>query len=272
MLYGQQDGLVEYQGFTNALFEGDGQYGPGSTFAAASNTAASRSIPRPNTIAPARGAASQSQSQSQSQSAAAAAAAAASDASGEFPLVVFPIGGPGAGKSTQSALLSARLGFALVSCEAELSAALDDPASPYAGAIRQAAAAGRLVPVDVVVAVLRDAMERHFQQGRLNFVVDGFPRSVAHLAAWTDLMGKYTQPPLFVLLDCPPEALIGRADDALDAVDAPPLEARLRAFEQDTLPLCEALAQQGQLLVVDGVQSPNAVFSAIAEAMGAPAN
>jgi UMP-CMP kinase len=269
------DGLVDYLAFTNSLFGEDDLFGPVAAAtaraAAATGKAAAAAAGRPVRFEPSSSAALDIPAPNGVSVSYSSSASAATAGAGEFPLVVFPLGGPSSGKTMQADLLAARLGFAYVSTEEELAAQLDAPASAYAASIKQAVAAGKIVPVDVVVAVVRDAMEAHFRQGRLNFVVDGFPRSRAHYGAWNDLMGRYTQPPLFVLLDCPPEALVARARSKGQSADAPPLEARLRAFEAETLPLCEQLASQGQLLVVDGLQAPNAVFASIAEALGATA-
>lgn len=178
-----------------------------------------------------------------------------------FPAVLFLLGGPCSGKTEQSAKLVNNLGFAHINVRSAIFAHYSDASSKYHSVVRECLTSGQLIPVEIVVAIIRETMEERYQAGHLNFVIDGFPRSKRHLAAWNNIMGKYCRPPVFVLLDTPAEVLAKRAQQI--GLPQEEFEKELAVFETEQLPLCEWLAVNNVLQVVSGEDSPSAVHSRI---------
>ncbi len=193
------------------------------------------------------------------------AAAAADD--DDFPAVLFLLGAPCSGKSEQGHRLAAQLGFAHIETQALLQQALADKSNKYSSIISKALESGAVVPVEVVIAVIRDAMNAQFKQGFFNFVIDGFPRNKSHLTAWNELMGKYCKPPAFVLLDCHPNTLMNRASN--DGIPQDQFELMCEAFNKETMVLCEWLAVHNRLSVVHGDDDSDTVFAHIVEVIDA---
>jgi hypothetical protein len=72
---------------------------------------------------------------------------------------VFVLGGPGAGKGTMCELAEIRLGWTHLST-VDLLHAEQEAGGPTTEVIREYIAAGKLVPNEIVVRLLKDAMER----------------------------------------------------------------------------------------------------------------
>lgn len=97
------------------------------------------------------------------------------------PNVVFVLGGPGAGKGTMCALAEVQLGWTHVST-GDLLRAEQEAGRPTTEIIKEYIAAGKLVPNEIVVRLLKDAMEVTTRTtGKRNFLIDGFPRSLSNL-------------------------------------------------------------------------------------------
>src|ERR1700761_1387521 len=73
-------------------------------------------------------------------------------------LVVFVLGGPGAGKGTQCANLVRDYGFTHLSAGDLLRAEQNRPGSKVGEEIRRCIREGEIVPMEVTVGLLRDAM------------------------------------------------------------------------------------------------------------------
>jgi adenylate kinase family enzyme len=67
---------------------------------------------------------------------------------------------------------------------------------PTTDIIKSYIAAGKLVPDEIVVRLLKGAMEHTARtSGRRNFLIDGFPRSFANLEAWSADFGREAELP-----------------------------------------------------------------------------
>src|SRR5688572_6038725 len=93
--------------------------------------------------------------------------------------IIVLMGAPGAGKGTQARLLHERLNLPQIST-GDMFRALKDAQTPLAAEVRALMAAGRLVPDDVTIRVVR---ERTAQNDCKNgYILDGFPRTPAQAA------------------------------------------------------------------------------------------
>jgi adenylate kinase len=123
---------------------------------------------------------------------------------------------------------------------------------------------GELVPDDLVLSVVRDAIRATDGQG---YVLDGFPRTVAQAesdAAPVDVVVDLALPDDVARERLRGRAAEGRSDDAdLEAIDR-----RLRRFHSDAEPLVDLYRKRGILKTVDGTDSPAAVTASILDALG----
>jgi adenylate kinase len=183
------------------------------------------------------------------------------------PTIVL-LGPPGSGKGTQAERLRDRDGYATLSTGAllrEARAAGTDLGRRAAEYMDR----GDLVPDDVIVAMVRDAIADRDGEPIL---LDGFPRTVPQadaLAGVLDAGGRELD--AAVLIDVPDDVVAdrvasrgqGREDDRPET-----LRERLRIYHGDTEPLVAYYDERGLLRRVDGARDPDAVAAAIRDALG----
>ncbi|KAI5862086.1 uridylate kinase [Durotheca rogersii] len=193
--------------------------------------------------------------------------------------VIFVLGGPGAGKGTQCARLVERYGFAHLSAGDLLRAEQARPDSEFGGLIREYIRDGRIVPMEVTIALLEAAMREVLEAAaaaapRGIFLIDGFPRKLDQARKFEEAV----VPARFALFyDCPEPELerrllrrgqtSGREDDNADSI-----RKRFRTFADTSMPVVDYYAAQGRVLHVDATAAPDAVFDAtrdgLAERLG----
>ena len=204
---------------------------------------------------------------------------------------IILFGAPGAGKGTQSQRLIDEMGMSQISTGDLFRAAIKNKTD-----LGQKAQAymdrGELVPDSVVIGMVREVLN----QGTKNFILDGFPRTVAQAEALEILMGTMNlQIQKAIFLEVPrqilTERLTGRRvckncgtvfhiqskpskkegvcdvcggevyqrnDDKADVI-----ENRLKTYEEFTSPLKDFYRKAGKLTVVDGNRGEADVFAEI---------
>jgi adenylate kinase len=197
--------------------------------------------------------------------------------------IVF-LGPPGAGKGTQAALLAHELGIAHLSTGDLLRAAVAAGSSlgTEADAYMRA---GKLVPDDLVIRILRDRLDH--PDTSEGFLLDGFPRTLNQ----AELLDRFIPIERVIAFDLPEEllterltqrwvcptcktvynvatapprtagrcdldgtALEQRTDDRLEAV-----RTRLGVYRQQTMPLLDYYRGKGTLEPLDARGEPAAV-------------
>ena len=186
-----------------------------------------------------------------------------------FFRVLFVLGGPGAGKGTQCALLAQHYPAVHLSVGELLRHEQTKLDSPHRELIERTLVAGKIVPVEISLQLLQQAM-RDAQQAQgpgLLYLVDGFPRNFDNLHGWCRVMHDTTALMGVLVYTCPLTVLeerilhraeqgSGRSDDNLAS-----LRKRFDTFEQDTLPIVESLrataaaTSQWSVLDISGDQS-----------------
>ena len=184
------------------------------------------------------------------------------------PNVVFVLGGPGAGKGTMCELAESQLGWTHLSA-GELLRAEHANGGPLGEAIEARISQGLLASDDIVVALLKNAMENVMRTtGRTNFLLDGFPRSPGNLDEWNRIFGETMELPKMLYFECPFDVLekrilgrakyTGRSDDNIEA-----LRQRFDTFKAETVPTVDHFRQQDKCLEIDTSQDRQAVYAEV---------
>lgn len=121
--------------------------------------------------------------------------------------VIF-LGPPGAGKGTQAKRLAARFGIPQLSTGDILRKAVAD-GSPLGRQAKALMDAGKLVPDEIVNAIIEDALGS--PEAAKGFLFDGFPRTVAQATALDEMLrrrGKKIEH--VILLEVPTDVLVER--------------------------------------------------------------
>lgn len=182
------------------------------------------------------------------------------------PNVVFVLGGPGAGKGTMCELAESQLGWTHLST-GDLLRAERQAGGPTATTIDEFITSGQLVPNEIVVTLLKNAMENITRTtGKNNFLLDGYPRSLNNLEAWYEIFGRETELPKMLYFECPYPVLekrilgrakySGRSDDNVDS-----MKLRFDTFKAETLPTVELFKSKNKCVLVDTSQDRQAVFA-----------
>jgi adenylate kinase len=182
------------------------------------------------------------------------------------PTVVL-LGPPGSGKGAQAERLHGDLGFEVLATGDLLRAAraegteLGRRAAEYMDR-------GDLVPDDVIVAMIRDALSSCDSRP---VALDGFPRTVAQADALAEALRDHGRElSAAILIDVPDDVVVerisgrrqGRADDRPETV-----RERLRVYHAATEPLVAYYEDRELLRRVDGAPDADRVAQAIREAL-----
>lgn len=211
--------------------------------------------------------------------------------------IVF-LGAPGSGKGTQAQRLTAEFSMVQLSSGDLLREAVRAGTSLGLKA-KAKMDAGELVSDDIVIELIRQRLGA--PDTRAGFILDGFPRNVAQAQALEPVLAAAGQAlDAVVLLNVDPDILMKRLtgrrtcsltgkllnihfspqaelDACLDAGgellqraddNEQTIGNRLRVFREQTEPLVQHYQRAGQLRVVDGEGSSDAVYQRIVGALG----
>lgn len=188
------------------------------------------------------------------------------------PNVVFVIGGPGSGKGTMCELAEEQLGWAHLSTGDLLRAELENNGKE-AKTIEQYITAGELVPNEIMVTLLKNAMEHITRStGNQNFLLDGFPRSLNNMEAWYEIFGRETALPTMLYFECPYDVLeqrilsrakySGRSDDNIDS-----MKLRFDTYKSQTLPTVELFKNSDKCIEIDSSQDRESVYAQVVKSL-----
>jgi len=183
--------------------------------------------------------------------------------------VVFVLGGPGSGKGTLCSKIVETYGWVHLSAGDLLRAERKDPASKHGELINEHIREGKIVPVEITLALIRKAMEA---SATTDFLVDGFPRSADNLKGWEDNMTTCTDVVSLLYLETSEEVMAqrimqrsretvaaggtARADDNEEAI-----KKRLETYHETTMPIIEIFKRRGKVTAVDSTPAPAVVFA-----------
>jgi adenylate kinase len=175
--------------------------------------------------------------------------------------IVF-LGPPGVGKGTQAIELARQLGIVHLSTGEMLRQAAAAK-TPVGLQTQEFLAAGKLVPDDVMLDLVRERLEK--SDCRAGYVLDGFPRTLPQAEALDDMLQQQSMP-LNAVIDIHadvPELMRrllarGRADDQPVVI-----KDRLEQYDRQTAPLSQYYRSQGLLHTIDGRGTRQEVFERI---------
>ncbi|KAI1428290.1 uridylate kinase [Xylaria sp. FL1777] len=215
--------------------------------------------------------------------------------------VLFVLGGPGAGKGTQCERLVAAHGFTHLSAGDLLRAEQNREGSQYGELIKDYIKNGQIVPMEVTIALLENAMREAMSSAAADnnpttttttttttittstnnssppaddekksttlkgkFLIDGFPRKFDQAVKFEEAVC----PARFVLFyDCPEEEmerrLLERGKTSGRADDnAESIRKRFRTFVETSMPVVDYYEKQGRVARVRADVSPDDVYRA----------
>lgn len=180
------------------------------------------------------------------------------------------VGPPGAGKGTQSVLLSTAFGIPAISTGDIFRANVRDE-TPLGVEAKGFMDRGEYVPDSLTNALVADRLSQADCES--GFLLDGYPRTLDQVRALDEVLeSQGNRLDVVVELTVDPEIVIdrirlrateqGRADDTEDVA-----RARLELYARETAPLIEVYGGRDILVSVDGIGSIDEVTGRIVEAM-----
>ncbi|KAK2750090.1 hypothetical protein FQN57_004582 [Myotisia sp. PD_48] len=184
--------------------------------------------------------------------------------------VIFVLGGPGSGKGTQSANLVRDYGFAHLSAGDLLRAEQDREGSQYGDLIRDNIREGIIVPMEITITLLSNAIaaildQREKSTIKPRFLIDGFPRKMDQAEHFEKTVCVSTAT---LFLSCPEDVMLnrllkrgetsGRDDDNIDSI-----KKRFRVFEDTSMPVVDYFRKQGKVMSVLSLGSKEEVYENI---------
>ncbi|MCJ1459866.1 bifunctional uridylate/adenylate kinase [Mycoblastus sanguinarius] len=200
----------------------------------------------------------------------------------EHTSVIYVLGGPGAGKGTQCANLVRDYGFRHLSAGDLLRAEQDREGSEFGSMIKEHIAEGKIVPMEVTVQLLENAMMEK-DKGRGRFLIDGssssssaaafdnrFPRKMDQAIRFEEAVcpSKFT-----LFFDCPEDVMTerlidrgktsGRADDNAESI-----KKRFKTFVETSMPVVEYFEKEDKVVKVKAVKKPEEIYEEVKRRMG----
>lgn len=177
---------------------------------------------------------------------------------------MFVLGGPGSGKGTNCARIVENFGYVHLSA-GDLLRAERESGSELADMINTYIKEGKIVPAEVTVRLLRNAME---SSGKNKFLVDGFPRDIHNLECWEAQLNSIVDVSFLLFLDCPEEVMLerllergktsGRNDDNIESI-----KKRFATYEASTRPIIEHFRSIGKVRQVDANRDIEIVYAEV---------
>lgn len=183
--------------------------------------------------------------------------------------VVFVLGGPGSGKGTQCAKLVKDHKFVHLSAGDLLRAEQHREGSEFGELIDKCIREGTIVPQEVTVALLKNAMKEAALQGQTRFLIDGFPRKMDQALTFEDEIATSS---FTIFFECPEQVMLarllergktsGRADDNIESITK-----RFRTFVETSYPVVEYFDKQGKVVRLQCDQPVEAVYAQVEKAI-----
>jgi len=182
--------------------------------------------------------------------------------------IIFIVGGPGSGKGTQCAKMVEKYHLSHLS-SGDLLRADVESGSTRGSQLKKTMEAGELVPLDVVLDLIKEAMLKEVAKGSKGFLIDGYPREVKQGQQFESEILECASVIFFdVSEDTMTKRLLGRGatsgrvDDNIDTI-----KKRLETFRKQTQPVVDYYKQKGKLVHIKAEGSVDDIFKEVEKAM-----
>ena len=183
--------------------------------------------------------------------------------------VVFVLGGPGVGKGTQCSKLVKDFKFKHLSAGDLLREEQNKEGSQYSQIIRQHIKDGTIVPQEITIQLLKNAIIRN-QEEYQKFLIDGFPRKMDQAVIFEE---EVIPAKLTIFFDCSKDIMLerllersktsGREDDNLESI-----EKRFDTFVKTSVPVIEYLDKSRHIVKkIDCSKTVDEIYADVKEAM-----
>ncbi len=181
-----------------------------------------------------------------------------------YNLILF--GPPGSGKGTQSVKIAEKYNLVHISTGDIFRREIKGQ-TPLGVKVQNIIEKGELVPDDLLVDILRSALQKAGSPA--GFVFDGFPRTLRQAGDLDKLLAETGESVSLVLaLEVDEEEVVkrllkraqleGRKDDTEDVI-----RNRMKVYHAQTSPLMDYYAKQGKFVSLHGVGSVDDIFASI---------
>lgn len=188
--------------------------------------------------------------------------------------VVFVLGGPGAGKGTQCENLVKNYGFVHLSAGDLLRAEQNRPESRFGELIASYIKNGQIVPQEITVALLKQAMRQKIDEVAdasepRKFLIDGFPRKMDQAVTFEQDIAECKA---VLFFDCPEAVMLkrllkrgensGRSDDNAESI-----KKRFQTFQGTSMPVVKYFDKVNKVITVSCEGSPSEVYDHVTSAL-----
>ncbi|KAL5511484.1 URA6 [Sanghuangporus vaninii] len=193
-------------------------------------------------------------------------------------VVVFVLGGPGAGKGTQCVKLVNEFRFSHLSAGDLLRAEQNREGSEFGELIRTCIREGTIVPMEITVKLLENAMKAEIEKnngaegwtdGRGRFLIDGFPRKMDQAIKFEE---EVCVASLVLFFTTTEEIMLhrllergktsGREDDNVESI-----RKRFNTYKEQTMPVVKYYAELSKVAEIDSSRSIDEVYRDAAQWM-----
>ncbi|PAV88490.1 hypothetical protein WR25_23118 [Diploscapter pachys] len=178
--------------------------------------------------------------------------------------IIFIVGGPGSGKGTQCERIVKKYGLSHLS-SGDLLRDEVKSGSARGGQLTKIMEAGELVPLEVVLDLVKEAMLKEVAKGSKGFLIDGYPREVKQ---GDQFEAEIMPARLALYFEVAEETLVkrclkraetsGRVDD-----NAETIKKRLKTFMQSTTPVVDHYAKKGKLVKINAEGGVDEIFGVV---------
>jgi len=182
--------------------------------------------------------------------------------------IIFIVGGPGSGKGTQCAKMVEKYGLSHLS-SGDLLRDEVQSGSARGSQLTKIMESGQLVPLEVVLDLIKEAMLKEFSKGSHGFLIDGYPREVKQ---GQQFESEIMEAALVVYFEVSGETMTqrllgraktsGRVDDNIETI-----KKRLDTFYKQTEPVVDYYKKQGKLVQVKAEGSVDQIFGEVQPAL-----
>ncbi|KAJ1354844.1 adenylate kinase [Parelaphostrongylus tenuis] len=180
--------------------------------------------------------------------------------------IFFIVGGPGSGKGTQCERIVAKYGLSHLS-SGDLLRDEVNSSSARGAQLSKIMQAGELVPLEVVLDLIKEAMLKAVAKGSKGFLIDGYPREVKQGEQFEREIGPAKS---VIFFDVSDEILIerllnraktsGRVDDNMETI-----RKRLQTFKNATAPVVDYYEKKNKLVRIKAHGTVDEIFSVVVQ-------